>query len=56
MTPLLRLWGAPVLLAALSLAGLLVGLLGDGVWDWLCAVLLAVPVAVAAWFGLGLRR
>jgi hypothetical protein len=48
----LRLWGAPLLLALLSLAGLLTGLLGDGVWDWLSAGLLAVPVAVAAWFGL----
>ena len=56
MKPFLRLWGAPLLLAVLSLAGLLIGLLGDGVWDWLSAALLAVPVAVCAWFGLRCRH
>jgi len=51
MTPFLRLWGAPLLLAVLSVAGLLIGLLGDGVWDWISAALLAVPVIVGAWCG-----
>ena len=50
-----RLWGAPLLLALLSVAGLLSGLLGDVVWDWLSAALLAVPVATGAWFGLRRR-
>jgi hypothetical protein len=48
----LRLWGAPLLLALISIAGLLAGLLGDGVWDWLSAGMLAVPVLAAAWYGL----
>jgi hypothetical protein len=56
MKSFLRLWGAPLLLAVLSLAGLLIGLLGDGVWDWLSAALLAVPVVVGAWFGLRRRH
>ena len=50
--PLLRLWGAPVLLAVLSIVGLLSALLGDGRWNLLSAIALGTPVAVGAWFGL----
>ncbi|WP_300756385.1 hypothetical protein [Janthinobacterium sp.] len=39
-------WGWPLLLAALSLGGLAAGILGDGVWDWLCWVGLAAPIFV----------
>jgi hypothetical protein len=42
-------WTAPVAIAALSVFGLAAGLLGDGVWDWVAAGALAVPVAVGAW-------
>jgi hypothetical protein len=42
-----RLWGMPVLLGAASVFGLAAGLLGDGVWDWIAAGALALPLAVA---------
>lgn len=41
-------WSWPLLLAALTLLGLAAGILGDGVWDWLCWAGLAVPVWVVA--------
>jgi len=49
---LLKLWGAPLLLAALTIVGLLSAMLGDGQWNALSAVALGAPVAVGAWFGL----
>lgn len=52
MRPLLRLWGAPVAIAALTMAGLLGALLGDGRWNGLAALALATPVFVGVWFGL----
>jgi hypothetical protein len=42
-----KLWGMPVLLGAASAFGLGAGLLGDGVWDWVAAAALALPLAVA---------
>ena len=50
--PLLKLWAAPVLLAVLTIVGLLSALLGDGRWNALSAIALGTPVAVGAWFGL----
>lgn len=47
----MRLWGAPILIACATAVGLLAALLGDGGWDWLSAVTLAVPVVVCAWYG-----
>jgi len=44
-----RLWGVPVALGIFTAAGLLSALLGDGIWDDLSALALAIPVAVAAW-------
>lgn len=41
-------WTWPLLLAALSMAGLAAGILGDGVWDWLCWAGLAAPVWMVA--------
>jgi hypothetical protein len=41
-----RIWRAPVALGVLTAAGLAAGLLGDGVWDWMSAAALAVPVLV----------
>jgi hypothetical protein len=49
--PFLRMWGAPILLAILTVIGLLSALLGDGVWDTLSAVTLGVPVLCCAWYG-----
>jgi hypothetical protein len=51
-TQVLRMWGAPILLAILTIVGLLSALLGDGVWDALSAVALGVPVLCCAWYGL----
>jgi hypothetical protein len=51
-TPFVRLWGAPIVLAILTVIGLLSALLGDGVWDALSAVALGVPVLCCAWYGL----
>jgi peptidoglycan/LPS O-acetylase OafA/YrhL len=39
-------WRWPVLIGVLSLAGLLLALMGDGIWDWMSALLLAVPAAL----------
>ncbi len=36
----------PVVVALLSVAGLLLALLGDGIWDGVSWVVLAVPVAL----------
>lgn len=39
-------WSIPTALALLSLAGLAVAILGDGVWDWLCWTTLSIPLVV----------
>ncbi|WP_166106878.1 hypothetical protein [Duganella aceris] len=52
MSPFLRMWGAPTLLAILTIIGLLSALIGDGVWDALSAVTLGVPVLCCLWYGL----
>ena len=48
----MRLWGAPILFGVITAVGLLSALLGDGAWDILSAVALAMPIAAAAWYGL----
>lgn len=50
-----RVWGAPILIGIVTAVGLIAALLGDGVWDALSAVALAIPVAVAGWYGLAKR-
>ena len=42
-------FGMPILLAIVSLIGLVVGLLGDGWHDLASALAVAVPVVVIAW-------
>lgn len=44
-----RLWRAPLLLALLTAGGLCSALFGDGIWDALSWLALAIPVIVAAW-------
>ena len=44
------LWGMPLLLGALTVFGLVAGLLEDGVWDTIAAGALALPVLVGAWY------
>jgi hypothetical protein len=43
-------WGMPIVLGILTVAGLLVALVGDGVWDLVSVAALAVPVLVGCWF------
>ncbi len=51
-----QIWAIPVLLAVLTLVGLVAALLGDGVWDLVSAVTLGAPVAAGAWYGLRRTR
>jgi hypothetical protein len=53
--PFVRMWGAPIVLAILTLIGLISALVGDGVWDHMSAVALGVPVALCLWYGLPRR-
>lgn len=41
-----RIFGIPVVLAAATIAGLLIALFGDGMWDLLSAIVLAFPLSV----------
>ena len=50
--PFARMWGAPIVLAVLTMIGLISALLGDGVWDYVSAVALGVPTIACAWYGL----
>jgi hypothetical protein len=43
-------WTMPIVLAVLTIAGLVGALLEDGWWDWIAALALAAPVAVGAWY------
>ncbi|BDT59567.1 hypothetical protein MasN3_30610 [Massilia varians] len=43
-----RIWAMPLLLAVLTVIGLLAALFGDGVWDLVSSVTLGAPVAVGA--------
>lgn len=45
-----RIFRIPLLLAAVSLVGLVSALLGDGLWDALSWAALTLPLAVIAWF------
>ena len=45
----------PAIIAAVSCAGLLSALIGDGVWDGLSWLTLSIPIVVAVWFA-ALRR
>lgn len=53
--PLWAIFAIPLVVAVLSLIGLVGALLDDGAWDGLGALLLAVPVAVTVW-ALATRR
>jgi hydrogenase/urease accessory protein HupE len=47
---LLRIWLWPLALVAVTIAGLICALLGDGVWDALSWVLLSIPLIVLGVF------
>ncbi len=44
------LWGAPLILGTSSLIGLIVALLGDGLWDAIGWIGLGAPLLVMAWY------
>ncbi|MDR7131454.1 hypothetical protein J2X69_003818 [Algoriphagus sp. 4150] len=41
-----RLWGVPILLGLVTLAGLIIALVRDGFWDILSSFLMAIPLAI----------
>ena len=45
-----QIFAGPVVVAVLSAAGLLSALLGDGIWDGVSWVVLAIPVALYCGF------
>ncbi len=44
-----RVWAAPTAIAIVSLVGLVVALLGDGLNDWVSWIGLAAPLVVIVW-------
>ena len=52
----LSIYGAPTVLALVTLVGLISGVLGDGVWDAISWLGLGIPIAVIAWFVLRPRE
>ncbi|WP_454761041.1 hypothetical protein [Caulobacter segnis] len=49
MSAFRRVWAAPAAIAVVSLIGLVVALLGDGLNDWVSWIGLAVPLVVIVW-------
>jgi len=47
--PFRKVYGPAIILALITIYGLLSALLGDGVWDELSWVALAIPLSVIAW-------
>jgi hypothetical protein len=47
----MKVWFWPIIIAALSTAGLIVGLIYDDFGDLFSWVTLGIPVAAAAWYG-----
>lgn len=49
-------WRWPILIGVATMLGLLAALIGDGIWDWLSALLLAIPVLLCGLFAFGPGR
>ncbi|MGU3493357.1 hypothetical protein ACLBXM_04875 [Xanthobacteraceae bacterium A53D] len=45
-----RIFAIPLAIGVLGAIGLLAGLLGEGVWKWVCWIGVGVPVPVLAWY------
>jgi hypothetical protein len=45
-----QLWGWPLVMAVLTIFGLLAALTGTGVWHWLSWIALGVPVVIIVIF------
>lgn len=43
---LINLWGIPLVLAVLTLFGLIAALTGTGVWHWLSWLALSIPIVI----------
>jgi hypothetical protein len=52
----IRLWGWPIALGVISLAGLFCALFSDGAGDVISWIMLGYLVAVCAWFGVFTHR
>lgn len=50
-SPFVRIWGRPILLFAVTIAGLLLAIMGTGVWHVLSWAALAIPLYVMANYG-----
>lgn len=51
-TPLVSLWGWPIVLGLVTAVGLVAALVGDNAWDFASWLALGLPVAMSAWYGL----
>jgi hypothetical protein len=47
--PFRKVYGPVLVLAVITMYGLLSALFGDGVWDEIACVFLAIPLAVIVW-------
>lgn len=48
-SPLAHKWGAPAVLFAFTIIGLILALIGDGWWDVASTVALVIPCTVSVW-------
>ncbi len=48
----MRVWGWPLLLALMTMAGLIMALVADGWWDTLSTLALGLPVLIGGWHAL----
>lgn len=53
---MMRIWLWPLVIALLSMSGLIAGLVSDGIGDWLSWVALGLPVAISLKALAGRRR
>ena len=44
-----KVWGIPLILAAITLFGLLAALLGTGIWYILSWIALIIPIVIVVW-------
>lgn len=45
-----KIWGMPLLLGLMSIAGLITALVGDDVWDVFSWLTLGIPLVIIGWF------
>lgn len=46
----IKLWGQPLLLGLLILSGLILALVGDGIYDWIACICLLYPLIRLSYF------